>query len=98
MNEPMTPRAKLALANATRLAQERGHNWVGTEHLLAGLLAIPEGAHRLMLIKMELDPDKCRESAWRALSFVSPPKVGKHTVIANRLRAMADELDATNDP
>jgi ATP-dependent Clp protease ATP-binding subunit ClpC len=38
-----TPRSERVLRHAERIAAEHGHNYVGTEHLLLGLLAEPEG-------------------------------------------------------
>jgi ATP-dependent Clp protease ATP-binding subunit ClpC len=38
-----TPRSQNVLRHAERIAQEHGHNHVGTEHLILGLLAEPGG-------------------------------------------------------
>src|SRR5262249_19814685 len=43
MFERFTPRARQAMAEAKRAAEELQHNFMGTEHLLLGLLAIEQG-------------------------------------------------------
>ncbi len=40
---PYTPRAKKVLALAVKEAGDRGHNYIGTEHILVGLLRENEG-------------------------------------------------------
>jgi ATP-dependent Clp protease ATP-binding subunit ClpC len=39
----LTPRMKRTMENATRIAAARGHDWVGTEHVLIALLDDPDG-------------------------------------------------------
>ena len=39
----LTPRAKTVLAAAAKLADERGHSWIGVEHLLLALTLKPHG-------------------------------------------------------
>jgi ATP-dependent Clp protease ATP-binding subunit ClpC len=40
---PLTPRAKHTVARAGQIARERGHGYVGTEHLLLALIEDPDG-------------------------------------------------------
>lgn len=46
---PQTPRTKRAIENAIAISNEFGHNYVGTEHLLLGLLREEEGVAALVL-------------------------------------------------
>lgn len=40
---PLTPRMDATLKRATRIAAERGHDYLGTEHVLLALLDDPDG-------------------------------------------------------
>ena len=39
----LTPRMRRTIQNAARIAEERGHDWLGTEHVLLALLDDPAG-------------------------------------------------------
>jgi ATP-dependent Clp protease ATP-binding subunit ClpC len=56
-----TERAQKALIYAQEEARSLGHNYVGTEHLLLGLLREGEGAAAQVLMSMGVDRDKIRE-------------------------------------
>jgi len=56
-----TERAQKALIYAQEEARSLGHNYVGTEHLLLGLLREDEGAAAQVLMSMGVDRDKIRE-------------------------------------
>ena len=49
---PFTPRAKKTLELSLRQALRLGHNYIGTEHLLLGLLAEGEGVGCMVLVKL----------------------------------------------
>ena len=55
-----TPRARQALALASKEAERFNHNYVGTEHLLLGLLKLGEGVAVIVLQKMGLDLEMVR--------------------------------------
>jgi ATP-dependent Clp protease ATP-binding subunit ClpC len=50
---PFTPRAKSVLEHSLRSALELNHNYIGTEHILLGLLAEPDGVAGTVLFKKE---------------------------------------------
>ena len=52
----LTQKSQEALTSAQTRAAERGHQEVDVEHLLAALLAQPEGLVARMLTRLELDP------------------------------------------
>jgi len=55
-----TPKAQQALALARREADRLNHNFVGTEHLLLGLIALGQGTAVNVLTKMGLDLETIR--------------------------------------
>lgn len=65
MSEPMsnfTPRAQQVLALARKEADRFHHNYVGTEHLLLGLINLGQGVAVNVLQKMGLDLDSVRQA------------------------------------
>ncbi|MDD4202521.1 MAG: ATP-dependent Clp protease ATP-binding subunit [Candidatus Omnitrophica bacterium] len=57
---PFTPRAKKVIELAMDEAHNLGHNYIGTEHLLLGLIREGEGIAAQVLLNMEMDLDKVR--------------------------------------
>lgn len=62
---PFTPRAKKLLELAMREAMSLGHNLIGTEHILLGLLDDTEGVAARILLEFDADPVKVRREALR---------------------------------
>ncbi len=60
-NIPFTPRAKKVLALATSEARSLNHSYIGTEHILLGLLREGEGIAARVLENMGVDLDEARE-------------------------------------
>jgi ATP-dependent Clp protease ATP-binding subunit ClpC len=68
-----TPLAKRALESATKEALTLGHNYIGTEHLLLGLLATEDGLASQVLRRMGLELRTTRRAVITALTgFVGP--------------------------
>src|SRR5213594_1524696 len=65
---PFTPRAKKVLELALREALSLGHNYIGTEHILLGLVRENEGIANRILFRFEADADKVRNEIIRLLS------------------------------
>jgi ATP-dependent Clp protease ATP-binding subunit ClpC len=65
---PFTPRAKQALELGLREAQAMGHNYIGTEHVLLGLVRENSGVAERILLEFGADADKIRGEIIRALS------------------------------
>ncbi len=59
-NIPYTPRVKKVLALSQKEARQLNHNYVGTEHILLGLLREGEGAAARILKSLEVDIERCR--------------------------------------
>ncbi len=75
---PFTPRAKKVLELALREALSLGHNYIGTEHILLGLVRESEGVAARVLADLEADADRIRQEVMRVLSGPSrrPAKAG----------------------
>src|SRR5437773_9266198 len=65
---PVTPRAKKVLELALREALSLGHNYIGTEHILLGLVRENEGVAARILLDFDADADKIRNEIIRMLS------------------------------
>ena len=61
MREGYTSQAKKALAYAVRTAEKCGHNYVGTEHLLIGLLNVEDGTAGMVLSEFHVDAGQLTE-------------------------------------
>ncbi len=64
---PFTPRSKKVLELALREALQLGHNYIGTEHILLGLVRESEGVAARVLNNLDVDPDKVRREVVRML-------------------------------
>ncbi|MDQ3921741.1 MAG: ATP-dependent Clp protease ATP-binding subunit, partial [Actinomycetota bacterium] len=64
---PFTPRSKKVLELALREALQLGHNYIGTEHILLGLVRESEGVAARVLSNLGVDPDKVRREVVRML-------------------------------
>ena len=73
-NIPYTPRVKKVLALAGKEAKALNHSYVGTEHILLGLLREGEGVAARVLRSLEVDIDRCRSEI---LSELDPNFTGE---------------------
>src|SRR5574341_2684285 len=65
---PFTPRAKTVLEMALREALQLGHNYIGTEHILLGLIREGEGVAAQVLVKLGADLSRVRQQVIQLLS------------------------------
>src|SRR5213596_3014947 len=65
---PFTPRAKKVLELSLREALQLGHNYIGTEHLLLGLIGEGEGVAAQVLVKLGGDPTRVRQQVIQLLA------------------------------
>ena len=65
---PFTPRAKKVLELSLREALQLGHNYIGTEHILLGLIREGEGVAAQVLLNLGADLDKVRSAVIQLLS------------------------------
>jgi|TARA_B110000971_G_scaffold67364_1_gene69093 ATP-dependent Clp protease ATP-binding subunit ClpC len=64
---PFTPRAKRVLELSLEEARQLGHNYIGTEHLLLGLIREGEGVAARVLENLDVDLSKVRSQIIRSL-------------------------------
>ena len=74
---PFTPRAKKVLELSLREALQLGHNYIGTEHLLLGLIREGEGVAAQVLAQLGLDLALVRQEVLQLLSGYAPPVEGR---------------------
>jgi ATP-dependent Clp protease ATP-binding subunit ClpC len=88
---PFTPRAKKVLELSLREAMQLGHNYIGTEHILLGLLREGEGVACQSLVKLGANLATVRA---RVLQFVAD---GTVEGAAGRMPSLSPELVAVLD-
>src|ERR1700686_290960 len=100
-NIPYTPRVKKVLALAGKEAKALNHPYVGTEHILLGLLREGEGVAARVLKSLEVDPARTRNEIFKELdpNFTppeseaeSPQEGNKKDVKTPALRAFGRDL------
>ena len=69
---PFTPKAKKVIELSMDEARSLGHNYVGTEHLLLGLIKEGEGVASQVLMNLGLELDKVREEVMNLLGSEIP--------------------------
>jgi Clp amino terminal domain, pathogenicity island component len=69
---PFTPRSKKVLELSLREALQLGHNYIGTEHILLGLLREGQGVGAQVLVKLGGSLDRVRQEVIRVLSAAGP--------------------------
>jgi ATP-dependent Clp protease ATP-binding subunit ClpC len=90
---PFTPKAKKVIELAMDEARNLGHNYIGTEHLLLGLIREGEGVAAQVLQNLGLDLDKVRNEVMNLLGSSSPGNPSEVTGIP-RSRSKTPALDA----
>jgi ATP-dependent Clp protease ATP-binding subunit ClpA len=74
---PFTPRAKKALELALREALTLSHNYIGTEHILLGLVRDNEGAAARILLEFDANPKTIRDRVVETLVSAPRPEPGR---------------------
>ena len=79
-NIPYTPRVKKVIALAQKEAKNLNHTYVGTEHLLLGLLREGDGVAAKVLRALDVDIEQCRQEILRELdpNFTGQPGEEAH--------------------
>lgn len=75
MNQRFTEKAREALNNALDAAREMGHTYVGTEHILLGLLAVEESIASRILTSRGVDSETTKELIISSVGKGSPSDV-----------------------
>src|SRR5919201_1062024 len=93
---PFTPRAKKVLELSLREALQLGHNYIGTEHILLGLIREGEGVAAQVLVKLGADLNRVRQQVIQVLSrrtknnpvLIGEPGVGKTAIVEGLSQAI----------
>jgi ATP-dependent Clp protease ATP-binding subunit ClpC len=94
---PFTPLAKRALENATKEALALGHNYIGCEHLLLGLLATEKGLASRVMRRMGIELRTTRRAVIAALLSVHTAPVQPEpqpAAVDSTLEQILQRLDA----
>ena len=82
---PFTPRAKKVLELSLREALQLGHNYIGTEHILLGLIREGEGVAAQVLVKLGADLGRVRQQVIQLLSgYQGPGGKGEGETVATK--------------
>jgi hypothetical protein len=88
---PFTPRAKKVLELSLREALQLGHNYIGTEHILLGLIREGEGVAAQVLVKLGGSLGQVRAKVIQVLSEVGP---GAEQVPGGQVRLSREAVSA----
>ncbi|MCK6079794.1 ATP-dependent Clp protease ATP-binding subunit [Microbacterium sp. EYE_5] len=95
---PFTPRAKKVLELSLREALQLGHNYIGTEHILLGLIREGEGVAAQVLVKLGADLNKVRQQVIQLLSgYQGKEPAGVSTGAGEQAQATAQGGSAVLD-
>ena len=89
---PFTPRAKRVLELSLEEARQLGHNYIGTEHLLLGLIREGEGVAARVLENLSVDLNKVRTQVIRMLGETAEVGTGTNSSKGNLKTATLDEF------
>jgi ATP-dependent Clp protease ATP-binding subunit ClpC len=91
---PFTPQAKKVLELSLREALQLGHNYIGTEHILLGLIREGDGVAGQVLVNLGADLDRTRMQVSQLLASRRSEEAVPTVVedLRERLASMADRL------
>jgi ATP-dependent Clp protease ATP-binding subunit ClpC len=93
---PQTPRLQRVLRQAIEEAESLSHNYVGTEHLLLGLLREPDGTAARALANLKLNADDVRASV---LNLLGKAPKAKDSLLDQAMKDLTLHLaDESIDP
>jgi ATP-dependent Clp protease ATP-binding subunit ClpC len=92
---PFTPRAKKVLELALREAMQLGHNYIGTEHILLGLLREGEGVGAQVLVRFGADLAQVRTTVVALLAGYSTGEARVMAPRSDHARLIAQQATVT---
>ena len=96
---PFTPRAKKVLELSLREALQLGHNYIGTEHILLGLIREGEGVAAQVLVKLGADLSRVRQQVIQLLSGYGQSGPGKEPAAGSAPAAQSSQSGSSaNEP
>src|ERR671914_1993091 len=84
---PFTPRARKVLELSLREALALGHRYIGTEHVLLGLVRVNDGVAARILLDFDADAEKVRNAVLRELGLPGKPVDPELRAEIERVRA-----------
>ncbi len=90
---PFTPRAKRVLELSWDEARQLGHNYIGTEHLLLGLIREGEGVAARVLENLGVDLNKVRSNVIKMLGETKPTQATATAGTASSRKTKTPSLD-----
>ena len=94
---PFTPRARKVLELSLREALALGHRYIGTEHVLLGLVRVDEGVAARILLDFDADAEKVRAVTLRSLGLPQRRLDPELRAGIERVRAEKEEALARGD-
>jgi ATP-dependent Clp protease ATP-binding subunit ClpA len=91
---PFTPRAKKVLELSLREALQLGHNYIGTEHILLGLIREGDGVAAQVLVKLGADLNRVRHQVVQLVAARPPREGAPGAEVQARLDAIEGRLTA----
>ena len=95
---PFTPRAKKVLELSLREALQLGHDYIGTEHILLGLIREGEGVAAQVLQKLGADLDRVRQTVIQVLSGFGAGSEGPRVHIEAEIAEITPEPPGDDAP
>jgi ATP-dependent Clp protease ATP-binding subunit ClpC len=92
---PFTPRAKKVLELSLREALQLGHNYIGTEHILLGLIREGEGVAAQVLQKLGADLNRVRQTVVQLLSKHTAETA---TAVGEAVGVLTEGVAPTSEP
>jgi ATP-dependent Clp protease ATP-binding subunit ClpA len=83
---PFTPRAKKVLELSLREALQLGHNYIGTEHILLGIVREGEGVGAQVLVGLGADAESVRQQVTRILANYQGSESGTNAIAMGTAR------------
>ena len=93
---PFTPRAKKVLELSLRESTQLGHRYIGTEHILLGLIREGEGVAAQVLVRLGADLDRVRQQVIQLLQGHQGDEPGPSSAEV-RFEGRSDRLDAIGE-
>ena len=93
-NIPYTPRVKKVLALSGKEAKALNHSYVGTEHILLGLLREGEGVAARVLKSLDVDIERCRNEILAELDPNFSGETGEATAAGSNPSSLDDKKDS----
>jgi hypothetical protein len=94
---PFTARAKRVLELSLREAMQLGHNYIGTEHILLGLIREGDGVAAQVLVRLGADLNQVRHQVIQLLAAAPPARVTGTGDVELRLSAVEQRAGIAPD-